>query len=625
MQEEKATRSDATELRGRSAALTIALVIAALLVIAVGLRLAGHDEAFSHRVVVAAQGCGRRCDGPLARRLARELSKVGLDAVAPRAERGFDGPEAVRDFAREHGARFAVMLVMAVEQRAALEAESERALEATAAARPATAPAVGTIEGAARVGANAALYVMDVKEETAPKPSYVLRSIEDGDSERAALGILARRFADALFPVTASTLLTSEPVASLIAAAGSMEEQAAALAIKRRAADIEARREAIEDYKLRCEANDGALSVSNQERCISEGCSEEYLVGVLPDGSAAVVHDSSDHAIFPLDRNSSAQRFLGSERLWLVPFEGERRLLTEAPNFYSRPDLSTDGRWLGYLERRRGRTRLFVQPLQGGPRQQLASAESPMGLHLPRLNADGRRILYFEREDGRQAQRLVLRGSGADAGDVTTLDQVLDADFVELSLSEGEAPRRLVAALLWPEEREGFRVEAVTVAPEAQAAPAMPSMPRLALLDAITLEPAVELPQPTHRLRSVGVVHRGTLVMPFDDTRCGVAVLRPNAPEGEVFEWLLTERCPRRVASGAEGLVVEAPAQGDSGKRRIYALELETGKMTALSGPAQDARQVTPAGEGKRFAFERVLPRNYGELQHSAVCFGQNP
>src|SRR5262245_26220093 len=107
----------AVQRKGRASGLTIAFVVFAVLAIAVVVRVTTRGEALSHRVVVGVQGCGPSCDEKLARALSSYLSAIGFDAVAPA---GLANVDDTRAFARAHGARFGVGLVIAVEDSEAL-------------------------------------------------------------------------------------------------------------------------------------------------------------------------------------------------------------------------------------------------------------------------------------------------------------------------------------------------------------------------------------------------------------------------------------------------------------------------------------------------------------------------
>ena len=573
-----------------------------LLFLSVGIRLAGSGRASTHRVVVGARGCGPECDRALAKRFARELSALGFDAVAPGSKDGkLGGPEAVRAFARDHGARFGVMLMLAVEDSNELEDQSGR-----------------------RVNANATLYVMDSARDDTPTPAFHLRSVEEGADERTALTMLARRFLEGLFPITASTLISSEPVARLLQETASMEEQAAAMAIKKRERDLLARDDAIRDYRLQCEANDELLASVSTARCVSGGCAEEYLVGVLPDGSAAVVHDSSNTAVFPLEPNSTARSFLTSERLWLAPREGERTLLAEAANFYSRPNLARDGGTLAFIERRHGQSRLYTMALSDKPRTRglVASATPPGHLSQPHLNADGTRVLYYAlaRPSG-EAALMVVPSDGSEPG-VQLLRHALDVRWAKLALSEGEPPREWVAALV-PGERDaspdgaepGLTILDATTGEILTEEKII--LPEVWLLDPDTGEIAAKLDAPEHRVRAVGDVHNGALLLSWEDERCGFASYRPGQP----VDWRATELCPKHLAVSDDAVFAHAKHSSERGVRQVVRVDAKTGRLKRLTHGAHDAQRPKPATGGKTFAFERVLPRRFGEFQHVAVCF----
>ncbi|HEX2676536.1 MAG TPA: hypothetical protein VHM19_07845, partial [Polyangiales bacterium] len=220
----------AVQQKGRSAAITIAFVAFSVLAIAVVLRLATRGEAQSHRVVVAVKGCGPECDEKLARALSKNLVAIGFDAVAPA---GLSSADDARAFARAHGARFGVGVVIAVEDSAAL------------------AQSAGT-----RVGANALAYVLDSASNAPARPALVMRGLEEADDSQTALRSLSSRLATGLFPGIASALLASEPVRALAEHPSGLEQQAAALELKRKQRDVIAREQAMREYKLHCEHND---------------------------------------------------------------------------------------------------------------------------------------------------------------------------------------------------------------------------------------------------------------------------------------------------------------------------------------------------------------------------------
>lgn len=594
----------AVQLKGRSAALTIAVVTCIVFAVAIALRLSTRGEALSHRVVVAVQGCGRNCDEQLARALSKHLRAIGFDAVAPA---GLGSVDDARQFAREHGARFGVGVVIAVEDRAALQ-RRERT----------------------QIGANALAYVRDAVSNEAP-PALVLRGLEEGADGTTALRLLATRLTTGLFPGIASALLASEPVRALEDDASGLEQQKAALELKRKRHDMLAREAAMREYRLHCEHNDELLASASRNdggRCVSRGCAEEYLVGVLPGGEAAIVHDSSDTPLFALASDSTARAFSSVEKLWLVPRDGERKLLVEAANFYSRPALSRDGGTLAFIEQRLGQARLYALDLHGNARRQLYAVDPPRHLSSPELSPDGKRVLFYELDRGSHATVYVLATSSPGAKPLALLsDTVVDARFVELVLARGEAPRTVIAALVSsaprvPEidaeaQREGAQV--IDFESPDSALGAEGPRPELVLLDPSSGATLLRVPLIDHRVRGLGGMYGAALLLSWQDTGCGFARWSPGAP----VLWTTTRLCPKHIAVGPGGVYAHALLSEQPGSRQLVRIDVERGAIEVLTKGNEDAQNPTPAAGSERLAYERVLPRKYGELQHVAVCFDE--
>jgi hypothetical protein len=595
----------AVQRKGRSAALTIAVVAFSVLAAAIALRLGTRGEALSHRVVVAVQGCGPSCDERLARALSTYLAGLGFDAVAPA---GLTSIDDARAFARAHGARFGVGVVIAVEDREALRQAH-----------------------GAQVGANALAYVVDAISSEPLRPAFVLRGVEQGDDGMTALRLLSTRLTSGSFPGIASALMASDPVRVMEEEPSGLEQQAAALELKRKRRDLIARDTAIREYRLHCEHNDELLAVSattDGARCVSRGCAEEYLVGLLPDGQTAVVHDSSDTPLFPLAPDSTARAFSTVEKLWLVPRAGERKLLAEAANFYSRPALARDGSKIAFVEQRLGRARLYTLDLQSGARSQLYAAELPKHLSSPELSPDGKRVLFYEVDGGggRSALREIATAI-ADAQPLSLLPDAIDARFVQLALAPQEPPRTLIAALASTAPRKteidaaAQRAGAQVVdfeSPDSTEGPEGPR-PELVLLDPATGAVLLRKPLIDHRARGIGGSHAGMLLLTWQDRSCGFARWTPG---GDV-EWVATRLCPKHIAVGPGGVYAHALLSEQPPSRQLIRIDVESGGIEVLTKGSEDVQNPMPAAGGDGLAYERVLPRKYGELQHVGVCFDE--
>lgn len=605
MQARDSQRTRQPPPRGRTAAINIALAVIAMLGIALGLRLANRGELISHRVVIGVQGCNAECTARLARSLSDRLSTLGFDAAAPQGERihAFEGPESVREFARTHGARFAVMLRVAVEG---------------------STPLVGA--AGTRVGANATLYVMDASAQGAPRPSYTLRAVDEADDESTAIALLGARFAQALFPIAGAELLGSEAIKGMLDHASGLEQQAAALAFKRRQRELREREDAIREYRLDCEANDAALGSVEDGHCVSDGCAEEYLVGLLPDGRSAVVHDSTDLALFPLEPHSTARSLVTSERLWLVPRSGPRTLLAESANFESRPDLSRDGSTLAFIEQRGGRARLYTLALHGGERRLIASAELPDHLSAPQLSADGSQLLYSLQKPQRGSLALMRASTRGAAAPERVLPEVIDARWAELTLAGQTAPNAFVAALVPPDGPDQTdadddnepHIEVLDLSTgKLVAAEDDAPRPALVLIDPVTRAIVASETAPAHRIRAIGGVYADSLLLSWEDTSCGFARFRPGSP----IEWVTTEVCPKHITVGKTDVLAHALVGQSHAVRQLVRIDVEHGRLELLTKGTLDVQSPIPAAAAAGYAYERVLPRKYGELQHVAVCF----
>jgi hypothetical protein len=140
------------------------------------------------------------------------------------------------------------------------------------------------------------------------------------------------------------------------------------------------------------------------------------------------------------------------------------------------------------------------------------------------------------------------------------------------------------------------------------------------LLDPDDGEVLAKLEAPERRIRAIGDVYDGALLLSWhEEVRCGFARFRP----GEPAEWRVTELCPKHLAVGAGGVFAHARRDDGRSVRQIVRLDPETGKMERLTRGPHDAQRPKPATAGGGYAFERVLPRRFGEFQHVAVCFGE--
>jgi hypothetical protein len=66
----------------------------------------------------------------------------------------------------------------------------------------------------------------------------------------------------------------------------------------------------------------------------------------------------------------------------------------------------------------------------------------------------------------------------------------------------------------------------------------------------------------------------------------------------------------------AHALLSEQPVS-----RQLVRVDVERGEITVLTKGSEDVQNPTSAAAADVVAYERVLPRKYGELQDVAICF----
>jgi hypothetical protein len=152
-------------------------------------------------------------------------------------------------------------------------------------------------------------------------------------------------------------------------------------------------------------------------------------------------------------------------------------------------------------------------------------------------------------------------------------------------------------------------------------------LPELWLLDPASGEVVARAVAPAHRIRALGEVDDGALLLGFADdledsggqAPCGFARYRPH----EDIEWVQTALCPKHLAIGAGATFAHALRSDPQRKHRPtrQLVKLEGDELTLLTTSEDDLQRPRPAARGSRLAYERVLPREYGEFQHVAVCY----
>jgi hypothetical protein len=141
--------------------------------------------------------------------------------------------------------------------------------------------------------------------------------------------------------------------------------------------------------------------------------------------------------------------------------------------------------------------------------------------------------------------------------------------------------------------------------------------PALVLIDPVTRAIVASDTAPAHRIRAIGDVYADTLLLSWEDETCGFARFRPGMP----IEWVQTDVCPKHIAVGKTDVLAHALVGKSHAVRQLVRIDVEHGRLELLTKSMLDVQSPRPAAAAAGYAYERVLPRKYGELQHVAVCF----
>jgi hypothetical protein len=120
-----------------------------------------------------------------------------------------------------------------------------------------------------------------------------------------------------------------------------------------------------------------------------------------------------------------------------------------------------------------------------------------------------------------------------------------------------------------------------------------------------------------HRVRAIGGTYRDALLLSWEDRGCGFARWAPGAE----VTWTATRLCPKHLEVGASGVYAHALLSEQPASRQLVRVDVERGAIEVLTKGSEDVQNPMPAAAADSLAYERVLPRKYGELQHVAVCF----
>ena len=567
------------------------------------------DEPDVLRVMVAGTECEAGCAEARAE-LVEGLRELGWDVAAPAAVTR-DG---AREAAREVGAAQVVWLELEwVERRAPRGEDAYAHLRATASlldVQTGAAIPIGSHERAAfGLGAAAAAQLA---------------------GERAAAGLVdAVAVAVAEHPSVrayANDPSTDDPV-----------RQADLRVLIDRAAQA---RRGNRYHETRCQAATRRLlgrASGPQVNCLCDGCAEEYVFGVAPDGSAAYVVVETRRAQARAD-DIGLRRIETVERIDRVPLDSSARTtLATTNNFYSYPAISGDGRRLAFVEEHATVFALVAQDVGTGARTPIW--RDARRLQSPALSRDGSRVLFLARAPDERP--ILMVAPVAPGGEARPIAFAWGPRWVELAPSEG-APREVIAelvpldhALEGPPDFDAPELAAQVVAfesPEGEERPIDGERSawtkRLVLLDPETGAVLARLDDSAHRIDRLAGVRAGALYFTWHERdECGVGSWRPSTGERT---FTVTQACLHHADVTERGsLVAAAPAARTddpfTDDAELVEVDPSSGRFFVWTADSLRDRYPRAVPGGRRVVFDRMGGPTDSDLPSVATCWVELP
>lgn len=571
------------------------------------------------RVAVAVHGCGERCNPDLANAVAQGLSRAGLEGKPLALTSGDVARE--REAARELRAGYVIDLgVEPVLNREGLSHDRTFVV----------------------ARATARLYAADGDARIVAQHSVTTGM--ERETVGAALYAMGTSFAEMLFPDMVQALFARPDVKDAVDSQRGIEGFARTERVdrSRRALDARARIEA--EYRRACAVEARGLAALERTgmHCVTPACAEEYAVGVLPDGSAAVVQVGTPSVVFPFAPDSQPTRYPGVERIDLVPLpSGARRTLATAQRVYGYPALSENGATVVYVESTSDSYGLVAIDLASGDRRVLHVTRRPERMQDPKLSPDGARVLVTARIGADGPPRLLV-SSTAGGGTHVLAEGLGPSRWVTLATAPGGTPRPLIAAYVRPDApttapvAQDPSLEAATSpiaevgtagAPgEAAAAPprTWPTRPYVRVIDPDSGVTVARVGGDQHSVVDVSGSRHGELFVEWDDGDQGCGIGRFDSATGQT-SWLPMATCAANLAVAADGVlvgeaIVSRPGDASGADAEIATVDPATGAVAPLTASETRERYVRTARDGRRFIFERVAPSSYRGLPGVAVC-----
>lgn len=587
-------------LRLRPAYAAASILVAVTVLVAV-LAYWLQSEVDPTRVVVVVDGCSEACRENIARRAAFLLEQRGFDA---RTHVG-----SLHDALEAHDALHGVELTLSHEARPSL-VESTHSLEVVVSAR-------------------------SHSKHEARRDLHQLTSLREADTADRALLEAGLAGVDALIAQVEVEILQSAAIARYIAEGARPHDLERFEKIDRARAGVGDYERGRARFAELCDEVSAELTADGT-RCLTTSCGNEYLVDAFDSQSVLLRVETAD-PVFVLGSSSDVERAEVPERFVIASVDGSRRDVLATGNLFSSATLSSDRRWLAYVEIASEGTAVLVRmDLDSFERRVVHTVAAPARLFFPDISPDGRWIAFVHRPFAGADATIYVADVEGETWQPS--EYAVQTHWVELALDGGA--REPLLAVTIPAERNQIALnDDDSGIDESEIADDLEDEPGVD----VVREPDDDLPPLTHVALVRPGADRGEVVARIGGverhvgavvgTRGDVLLLTAATPliGCELATWHGSDRsssfapldtCIAYPSLGPDGaLYGDAPSE--RGDANVVRIDPQTGAVVHLNDEPIRDRWARPTGEPGRVRvfFERIPERRYARHPVAGVCW----
>ena len=386
-------------------------------------------------------------------------------------------------------------------------------------------------------------------------------------------------------------------------------------------------------------------SPEDSASCLSEGCQEEYGIGLAPDGQTAYAQQETGAPIFAIGAQGDVRRAETPDQIVKIDVEtGTRETLYMCPDIYTYASMSKDGSAIAFIERIPSMSGLIVLDTKTKKTKVVYRVAAPGRLAAPKLSADGNfvsvvyrktvgvktRVLMFDLQGKTPVMSSPVRfGIGAQwlsTTDGERLAVIIGSTQSGKGKSDKESPKDAKPTKEAVAPTKGRKVfdDLEDAASRAELAPGLPPLAHAALYDPIKKRVEDRVSGRDHALSFLAGVDGENVVFLYssDTGRCGVGRFHRKSKE---------------YVYGVEGDCVDKPIlfgstivasgfhanESDPKKTDEEIISFSSDSLASVEVLTENGlrdRRPRRARDVNRVLFERKRTQRYFRHPRAAIC-----